>query len=66
MRINIELSDELTATVKELAKKRDSSISEVIRRAISLENFFDQELAEGTKVLLKSKDSDNLQEVILR
>jgi predicted transcriptional regulator len=66
MRINIELSDELTATVKELAKKRDSSISEVIRRAISLENFFDQELAEGKKVLLKSKGSDNLQEVILR
>jgi predicted transcriptional regulator len=66
MRIKIELSDELSATVKELAKKRDSSISEVIRRAISLENFFDQELAEGTKVLLKSKGSDNLQEVILR
>jgi predicted transcriptional regulator len=65
MRINIELSDELTATVKELAKKRDSSISEVIRRAISLENFFDQELSEGTKVLLKSKGSDKLHEVIL-
>ncbi len=40
MRIKIELSDELSATVKELA--------------------------EGTKVLLKSKDSDNLHEVILR
>ena len=65
MRIK-KLSDELSATVKELAKKRDSSISEVIRRAISLENFFDPELAEGTEVLLKRKESDNLHEVILR
>jgi len=55
-----------TLKVNHHANKRDSSISEVIRRAISLENFFDLELAEGTEVLLKSNESDNLHEVILR
>ena len=40
MRMNLQLSEELSATVKEPA--------------------------EGTKVLVKSKNSDNLHEVILR
>ena len=66
MRMNIELSDELADTVRSLAKKRNTSVSDVVRRAISLDNFFEEELSEGNTVILKNKNSDKMREVVLR
>jgi predicted transcriptional regulator len=66
MRMNIELSDELAETVRLLAKKRNTSISDVVRRAISLDNFFEEELSEGNTVILKNKNTDKMREVVLR
>jgi predicted transcriptional regulator len=66
MRMNIELSDELAETVRMLAKKRNTSISDVVRRAISLDNFFEEELSEGNTVILKNKNTDKMREVVLR
>ncbi len=66
MRMNIELSDELAETVRVLAKKRNTSISDVVRRAISLDNFFEEELSEGNTVILKNKNTDKMREVVLR
>jgi len=66
MRMNIELSDELVETVRVLAKKRNTSISDVVRRAISLDNFFEEELSEGNTVILKNKNTDKMREVVLR
>jgi len=66
MRMNIELSDELAETVRILAKKRNTSISDVVRRAISLDNFFEEELSEGNTVILKNKNTDKMREVVLR
>ena len=66
MRMNIELSDELAETVRILAKKRNTSISDVVRRAISLDNFFEEELSEGNTVILKKKNTDKMREVVLR
>ena len=66
MRMNIELSDELAETVRILAKKRNTSISDVVRRAISLDNFFVEELSEGNTVILKNKNTDKMREVVLR
>ena len=66
MRMNIELSDELAETVRILAKKRNTSISDVVRRAISLDNFFEEELSEGNTVILKNKNTDKMREVDLR
>ena len=66
MRMNIELSDELAETVRSLAKKCNTSVSDVVRRAISLDNFFEEELSEGNTVILKNKNSDKMREVVLR
>ena len=66
MRMNIELSDELAETVRSLAKKRNTSVSDVVRRAISLDNFFEEELSEGNIVILKNKNSDKMRDVVLR
>ena len=66
MRMNIELSDELAETVRILAKKRNTSISDVVRRAISLDNFFEEELSEGNTVILKNKNTDKMREVVIR
>ena len=64
--MNIELSDQLAETVRVLAKKRNTSISDVVRRAISLDNFFEEELSEGNTVILKNKNTDKMREVVLR
>ena len=66
MRMKIELSDELAETVRNLAKKRNTSVSDVVRRAISLDNFFEEELSEGNTVILKKKNSTKMREVLLR
>jgi predicted transcriptional regulator len=66
MRINIELSEELSEQLRGLAKKRNTTVSDVMRRAISLETFFDKEISDGNKILIKEDGSDNLRQVVLR
>lgn len=65
-RMIIDLSEELAETVRALAKKRGSSVSDVIRRAISLDNFFDKEISNGNTVILKNESTDKMREVVLR
>ena len=66
MRMNIELSDELAETVRVLANNRNTRISDVVRRAISLDNFLEEELSAGNIVILKNKITDKMREVVLR
>jgi predicted transcriptional regulator len=66
MRINIELSEDLSEKLRALAKKRNTTVSDVMRRAISLESFFDKEISEGNKILIQESSTENLRQVILR
>jgi|FreactTroBogLake_1042271.scaffolds.fasta_scaffold05104_3 predicted transcriptional regulator len=66
MRINIELSEDLSEKLRALAKKRNTTVSDVMRRAISLESFFDKEISDGNKILIQESSNENLRQVILR
>jgi hypothetical protein len=65
MKIKLELSEELSKTVTQLAQTRGTDVAEVIRRSIGLASFFEQELAQGNLVLLKDAETDRMRQVEL-
>lgn len=53
-RFNIEFSDEAAAALEELADKQQTTKAEVIRKALSLEKWFNQTMASGSKILVET------------
>lgn len=49
-RLNVNLNEETAAALKEIARKRDISITEAIRRAIALLKFIEDETAAGHRI----------------
>jgi hypothetical protein len=66
MKIKLELSEELSHTVTKLAHTRGTDVAEVIRRSIGLASFFEQELAQGNRVLLQNVKTDRMRQVELQ
>jgi hypothetical protein len=65
MKIKLELSEELSDAVAKLAHTRGTDVAEVIRRSIGLASFFEQELAQGNRVLLQNVETDQMRQVEL-
>lgn len=53
-------------TLRELAAETGSSMAEVVRRAVATEKFLRTTFAEGSKILIKDKNSDSLRELLIR
>lgn len=53
-RFNIEFSDEAAAALEELASKQQTTKAEVLRRALSLEKWFTETTAGGSKILVET------------
>ncbi len=64
-KLTVNLSEEVTATLKALASERGTSVTEILRQAISTEKFLLTEVKEGGKVLIKDRDG-NMKELLLR
>lgn len=57
-RLNINVNDETAAALQELAAKRDTTLTEIVRRAVSVYKFVEDEVVDGEKTLeLKDKRS---------
>lgn len=63
VRVTVELPGPAVEVLKELAKKRNHTMTEVLRHAISLEQQVDEELSQGAKMLIQKKDG-SLEEVV--
>lgn len=61
-RFNIEFSEEAARALDELAEKQQTSKAEIIRKALSLEKWFNETTADGGKILVE-KDG-RLREVL--
>ena len=55
-RFNIDFSDEAVAVIEELARRNGSSKAEIVRRAVNLEKWFTDTLADGAKVIVEAQD----------
>jgi predicted transcriptional regulator len=63
-KVSLNLPEEDVEVLRQLAEKRKTTLTQVLRRAIASENYFDEEVAKGAKILLE-KD-DRLREVVFR
>jgi hypothetical protein len=66
VRTSMNLPEESIQTLRELAQKTGSSMAEVVRRAVATEKFLRDTVAEGSKILIKDKDSGVLRELLIR
>lgn len=57
-KITVSLTDEAAEAVETMAEEAGISVSEAIRRAISMQRFFNTELKQGSTVLLRDKNGD--------
>ena len=63
-RLSVNLSDEVAGLLQQLAESRETTVTEVIRSAISTEWFLDQETRNGSKILLAEPGSDRQKELV--
>jgi predicted transcriptional regulator len=62
-RFNVDFSDEATAVLDELATKQGATKSDIIRKAIALQRWFEETREAGAKVLVELPDG-RLREIV--
>ncbi len=55
-RVNVNFSDDGYEALKEIARSRGKSISEVLRDAIALEKWYEETKREGGRVIVEFDD----------
>ena len=65
VKVSLNLSTDEVNVVKELAKARGTTMTDVFRRAIGNEQFFDNAVKAGGKVLVEDKRG-KLKQVVFR
>lgn len=50
-RLSINMNDQTTADLKELAARRQTFVTEIVRRAVSVYKFIEDECVQGDKTL---------------
>lgn len=55
-RVNVNFSDDAYEALKEIARSRDKTISEVLRDAIALEQWYEETKREGGRVIVELQD----------
>ncbi len=57
IKTSANLPESAVAALRELSEKRGTSMAEVLRQAISLEKFVDEQTSQGGKILIE-KDNE--------
>jgi hypothetical protein len=63
-RISANLSKEVVSAIEELARRNNISKTEVIRRAVAMEKFLEDQKARGADVLVRQRGSAELERVV--
>lgn len=64
VKTSMTLPEQSIETLKELSKSNGISMAEVVRRAVATQKFLRDTMSDGSKILIKDKDS-SLRELIL-
>lgn len=65
-RLSINISDEVAEVLRQMAERRNTTVTEVIRDAISMEKFLDEQQARGDALILRGEDGREREIVRLR
>jgi len=63
VRLSIKLSAEAAEAIREVTERRGITITEAIRRAISIHKYIDDANARGAKILIREQD-DSMMELV--
>jgi predicted transcriptional regulator len=66
VRLSVNLAPDVAEALKRLANKSGVTLTEMVRRAISTENFLEEQRAAGKKVLIADEEEKNVREVVFR
>lgn len=50
-RLSVNINDETAAALKQMADRRQTTVTEVVRRAVSVYKFIEDEVVDGDKTL---------------
>ena len=64
-RVNVSLSSDVLDKLREIAKERHVSMTEAIRISIKTENYIQEEIKKGGKILVEKPDK-TFREVVFR
>ena len=64
-RLSVNMNEETAQALKELAEKNGLSVTEAVRRAISVYKFVNDELESGRKILTMDPNEKNKVELFL-
>jgi predicted transcriptional regulator len=56
MKFSVNLPDETVGALRELAEKRNTTVTQVLRDAVASEVFLQRELETGAKLLIEMPD----------
>jgi predicted transcriptional regulator len=62
-RLNINVSDDTARALKDLAERRETSVTDIIRRAVGVYKFVEDEVDAGRKI--QAVDSDTVTTLML-
>ncbi len=66
VRTSMNLPEQSLETLRKLSSETGSTMAEIVRRAIATERFLRDTAAEGSKILIKDKNSESLRELLIR
>lgn len=66
VKTTVNLGEEEVAMIKELAKQRGVTMTEIIRSAIRTENLLAQEDRRGSKILVKDGKDESLKQLVFK
>jgi hypothetical protein len=64
-RVSVNLTEEAIKSLEALAHKRGITMTEALRKAIATEKFLVDEVSEGSKVLIRSKDGKETRQLLI-
>lgn len=56
-RLNININSETEQALEELAGRKETTVTEIVRRAVSVYNFLDAEMAAGKRLQVVEGDA---------
>lgn len=65
VKTTVNLPDDAIKAIREIAQRRGTTMTEVIRQAIATEKFLFDTMQEGGKVLVEDRDK-TLKQIVLR
>lgn len=65
VKTTVNLPDDAIKAIREIAERRGTTMTEVIRQAIATEKFLFDTVQEGGKVLVEDRDK-TLKQIVLR